>query len=76
MRSFGAFGSRTTWIKRRKLSFSTTNLIWEEGIITKKHVQGLKFKACPERSEGSSLIDAPDPSKLRMREARTLNPEL
>jgi hypothetical protein len=31
-------------------------------------------KACPERSEGSFSLSS-DPSKLRMRAARTLNPE-
>jgi hypothetical protein len=33
------------------------------------------FQACPERSEGSFLAPVKDFSKLRMREARTLNLE-
>jgi hypothetical protein len=35
--------------------------------------KGSRFKACPERNEGSFLARMTDPSKLRMREARTLN---
>jgi hypothetical protein len=34
---------------------------------------GSTFKACPERSGGSFLLFVTGPSKLRMREARTLN---
>src|SRR6266850_3077750 len=52
-RSFGAVESRTTWIKGRKLSFSTTNFIY--GSLVARFERSL-FKACPERSEGSFLF--------------------
>src|SRR5262249_36148943 len=69
-RSAGAAGSRITWISRRKLSFSTTNLGLEvEAMIVKREVQGSRFNASP---EGKDLL-LTDPSKLRMRETRTLN---